>query len=212
MIKLITQYYSLISGIEPEVEDFNITMSTAMYLKDNGISNQDIFKIFKLISKQRIEGKDLPKSLWNDSLLEQGTFYYHNEFHITSKPPTWNPITFKEECEPFFMEMKIKYTMNDLIYRFYDKCRIASGLRDDRLVEGGLKHLLFKYNNLKAPAIDYIMVMMDLANEDVDAEMMTNVFDIEKYFKNAFIILEDMVEEAIVNKNNIIIWRNKSAM
>lgn len=212
MIKLITQYYSLISVIEPEVEDFNITMSTAMYLKDNGISNQDIFKIFKLISKQRIEGKDLPKSLWNNSLLEKEVFYYHNEFHITSKPPTWNPITFKEECEPFFMEMKIEYTMNDLIYRFYDKCRIASGLRDDKLVGGGLKHLLFKYNNLKAPAIDYIMVMMDLANEDIDAEMMTSVFDMEKYFKKAFIILEDMVEEAIVNKNNIIIWRNKSAM
>ena len=212
MIKLITQYYSLISGIEPEGEDFNRTISTAMYLKDNGISNQDIFKIFKLISKQRIEGEDLPKSLWNNSLLEKGVFYYHNEFHITSKPPTWNPITFKEECEPFFIEMKIEYTMQNLIHRFYEKCRIDPGLRDDRIIEGGLKHLLWKYNNLKAPAIDYIMTMMDLADEDVDAKIMTNVFDIEKYFTKAFIMLEDMVEEATFNKHNIIIWRNQSAM
>ena len=212
MIKLIMQYYSLISGIEPDEKNFNRTISTAMYLKDNGFSDQDIFKMFKLISKQKIEGEDLPKSLWNDSLLEKQVFYYHSEFHITSKPPTWNPVTFQEECEPFFIEMKIKYTLEDLRDRFYDKCRIAPGLRDDKLVEGGLKHLLFKYNNLKAPAIDYIMVMLDLANEDVDAEIITNVFDIEKYFKDAFVILEDKVEEAQLSKSNQIVWRNESAM
>lgn len=212
MIKLIMQYYSLISGIEPEKENFNRTISTAKYLKDNGFDNSEIFKIFRLISKQKIEGNDLPKSLWNDSLLEKGVFYYHNEFHITSKPPTWNPVTFKEECEPFFMEMKIKYTMKQLINRFYDKCKVPVGLRDDRLVEGGLKHLLGKYNNLSAPAIDYIMVMMDLADEDIDKKTITNVFDIEKYSVEAFVMLEDIVQEAKVTKSNEIIWRNESAM
>lgn len=212
MIKLIMQYYSLISGIEPEKENFNRTISTAKYLKDNGFDNSEIFKIFRLISKQKIEGNDLPKSLWNDSLLEKGVFYYHNEFHITSKPPTWNPVTFKEECEPFFMEMKIKYTMKQLINRFYDKCKVPVGLRDDRLVEGGLKHLLSKYNNLSAPAIDYIMVMMDLADEDIDKKTITNVFDIEKYSVEAFVMLEDIVQEAKVTKSNEIIWRNESAM
>ena len=212
MIKLIMQYYSLISGTEPEKENFNRTISTAKYLKDNGFDNSEIFKIFRLISKQKIEGNDLPKSLWNDSLLEKGVFYYHNEFHITSKPPTWNPVTFKEECEPFFMEMKIKYTMKQLINRFYDKCKVPVGLRDDRLVEGGLKHLLSKYNNLSAPAIDYIMVMMDLADEDIDKKTITNVFDIEKYSVEAFVMLEDIVQEAKVTKSNEIIWRNESAM
>ena len=56
------------------------------------------------------------------------------------------------------------------------------------------------------------MLMLDLANEDVDGEIITNVFDIEKYFKNAFIILEDMVEEAAINKSNVVVWRNESAM
>lgn len=212
MIKLIMQYYSLISGLEPELENFNRTISTAKYLKDNGFNNQEIFKIFKFISKQKIEGEDLPKSLWNDSLLEKGVYYYHNEFHITSKPPTWNPVTFEEECEPFFMEMKIKYTIEDLRDRFYDKCKVPLGLREDKLVEGGLKHLLSKYNNLSAQSIDYIMLMMDLADEDVDRELITNVFDLEKYSKQAFMILEDIVQEAQVNKSNRIIWRNESAM
>ena len=212
MIKLIMQYYSLISGLEPELENFNRTISTAKYLKDNGFNNQEIFKIFKFISKQKIEGEDLPKSLWNDSLLEKGVYYYHNEFHITSKPPTWNPVTFEEECEPFFMEMKIKYTIKDLRNRFYDKCKVPLGLREDKLVEGGLKHLLSKYNNLSAQSIDYIMLMMDLADEDVDRELITNVFDLEKYSKQAFIMLEDIVQEAQVNKSNRIIWRNESAM
>lgn len=212
MIKLIMQYYSLISGIEPAIENFNRTLSTAKYLKANGYDNGEIFKLFKLISKQKIEGDDLPKSLWKNSLLEKGIFYYHNEFHITSKPPTWNPRTFKEECEPFFIEMKIQYTMRDLVDRFYDKCKVPVGLRDDKLVEGGLKHLLWKYNNLSAPAIDYIMVMMDLADEDVDRDLINNVFDIEKYAKEAFTILEDIVAEAKVTKSNEIIWRNESAM
>ena len=80
------------------------------------------------------------------------------------------------------------------------------------LVEGGLKHLLSKYNNLSAQSIDYIMLMMDLADEDVDRELITNVFDLEKYSKQAFMILEDIVQEAQVNKSNRIIWRNESAM
>lgn len=212
MIKLIMQYYSLISGVEPEKENFNRTLATAKYLKDNGYSNPEIFKMFRLISKQKIEGKDLPKSLWDDSLLEKGVFYYHNEFHITSKPPTWNPITFKEECDPFFMEMKIKYTLEDLRNRFYDKCSVPIGFRDDKLVDGGLKHLLFKYSNLSAKAIDYIMLMMDLAYEDVEKDLITNVFDLERYSKEAFIILEEKVMEATTNKHNQIIWRNESAM
>ena len=108
--------------------------------------------------------------------------------------------------------MKIKYTMKQLINRFYDKCKVPVGLRDDRLIEGGLKHLLGKYNNLSAPAIDYIMVMMDLADEDIDKKTITNVFDIEEYSVEAFVMLEDIVQEAKVTKSNEIIWRNESAM
>ena len=56
------------------------------------------------------------------------------------------------------------------------------------------------------------MLMMDLADEDIDKELITNVFDLEKYSKQAFMILEDIVQEAQVSKSNKIIWRNESAM
>lgn len=207
MNKLINDYFSMRLGFEPTEEQIKIVTATANYLKDNGKTNQEIFKILMSSNKSIVTGDDLPESLWKDSLLEKGVFYYNNRLHMTSKPPTWNPKTFKEECEPFYMEMIINFTMEDLLSMYYTECRVPVGLRNKTRDEGAMSHLINKYNNLKAPGLDYVMLMIDLANKDVDLDFLSNPFKLEDYSKEAFIILEDIASEAMLTKGNIIKWR-----
>lgn len=225
MERLINDYLTTRLGIEPSENDYKQLKATVGYLKDNGKTNKEIFKILmdsninlpedcekSTIDKAIVRQTELPDYLWENSLLQKDTYYYNNKLHICSKPPTWNPKTFQEECEPFYMEMMISFTIKDLLDMYYTECRVPIGLREKTRDTGALKHLLNKYNNLKAPSLDYVMYMIDLASKDTDLEFLANPFELENYSKQAFMELEDMVEEATLNNSNKIIWRNTNAM
>lgn len=205
------KYYSLAIGIEPDEKDYKRTYDTAKYLLDNKFTIQEIIMIFTEIGKNKITVNDLPDRLWN-GLIEKGVFYYSNLLHITSKPPTWNPLTFKEECEPFFMEMVMNYNYDDLLNQYYSECRVPIAFRDKTKDIGALKHLINKYKNLSAPSLDFVLLMIKLAGQDTDVDFFNNVFDIERYAKEAFITLNNLVQNATLYKNNQIIWRDSSAM
>lgn len=225
MEKMIEIYLSRRLGYNPSEEDYNKLYSTCLHLKDNGFKEADILKILldsnkylpedcemTALEKTIVTGEQLPEYLWDESLLEKGKYYYNNRLHICSKAPTWNPKTMQEECEPFFMEMKIKFTMQDLLELFYKECRTPVGLRVKTRDEGALQHLLNKYNNLKAPGIDYILLMIDIASKDNNLDFLTNPFELENYSKEVFVMLEEIVEESTLNKSNVITWRRHNAM
>lgn len=225
MEKLINDYLATRLGIEPSENDYKQLNATVGYLKDNGKTNKEIFKILmdsntnlpedcemSAIERAIVKQTELPDYLWEDSLLQKDTYYYNNRLHICSNPPTWNPKTFQEECEPFYMEMMIRFTIEDLLNMYYAECRVPLGLREKTRDIGALKHLLSKYNNLKAPGLDYVMYMIDLASKDTETEFLANPFELENYSKQAFMELEGMVEEATLNNSNKITWRNTNAM
>lgn len=225
MEKLINDYLATRLGIEPSENDYKQLNATVGYLKDNGKTNKEIFKILmdsntnlpedcemSAIERAIVRQTELPDYLWEDSLLQKDTYYYNNRLHICSNPPTWNPKTFQEECEPFYMEMMIRFTIEDLLNMYYAECRVPLGLREKTRDIGALKHLLSKYNNLKAPGLDYVMYMIDLASKDTETEFLANPFELENYSKQAFMDLESMVEEATLNNSNKITWRNTNAM
>lgn len=220
MERMINDYLSMRLGFNPGEDAYKQLYATANYLKDNGKTNIEIFKVLmnsnvdlpedcemSAIDRAIVKQTELPEHLWEKSLLEKGVYYYNNRLHITSKAPTWNPKTMQEECEPFFMEMKISFTMKELLELYYSECRVPLGLRVKVRDEGALEHLLNKYNNLKAPAIDYVLLMIDLANKDKELDFLTNPFELENYSKEAYIMLEQIVEESTLNKSNVIVWR-----
>lgn len=213
MNKLVYDFYMLTTGIEPEEQDFNRTLSTANYLKDNGFNNIEILNIFKNIMKDKknavIYGEDLPEELWDNSLLEKGKFYFSDILHIKSKPPSWNPVTFKEECESFFLEMKINFTMDNLLEYYYDKCRVPQGLQDDKKNAGALNHLIKKYNAFNnVPGIDYVIALINKTANDIDKSFTSEVFEIEDYNKEVIEEFEAIYNQATFEKTNVIIWRN----
>lgn len=215
MKRMIYDFYTLVSGVEPEEHHFNRTLATANYLKDNKYDKSEILKIFKNIVKEKefdnlvIRGEDLPEYLWEDSLLEKDTFYYSDIFHIKSKPPSWDPVTFKEKCEPFYLEMKIKFTIENLLEYYYDKCRVPQGLRDDKKNAGALKHLIKKYNAFKnIPGIDYVVALINKTSNNVDKNFVSDVFEIEECNKEVIEEFESIYNQSYFEKTNNIVWRN----
>lgn len=216
MKKLVYKLYTLAVGIEPSDNTLNRTLATANYLKDNNFNTKDILKILRSAMKNNkndlempVRGEDLPNELWDSSLLEKGRFYYSDILHIKSKAPSWNPITFKEECEPFFLEMKINFAMDDLLMYYYDKCRVPQGLRDNKKNAGAFNHLIKKYekfNNI--PGLDYVIALIDKASKDIDKSFFADVFEIENYNKEVIEEFTAMYEQAVFEKTNVIVWRN----
>ena len=223
---LIYKAYCHNVGIEPSKEDFNKTLTVAKYLKDNGydielifLLMQDTFRNIKdeeeyiydeNINRQRktcITFDDLPDKLWENSLLERNKFYYSEILHLKSKPPTWNPITFEEICEEFYLEMIINFTIDDLMNYYYEKCRIPLNLQDDKKVKGALMFLINKYDKFKAPGIDYVISLIDAASNDIDREMILEVFEIEEYAKEVIQKFDKMIEQAEYEGANKIVWR-----
>lgn len=217
MKRLVYDLYRLTAGIEPSEEAFNRTLATANYLKDNEYDNKQILDILTRTIKNKdnndseimICGEDLPEDLWQISLLEKGKFYYSDILHIKSRPPKWNPVTFTEECEPFYLEMKIRFTIVELLDYYYEKCRVPQGLQDDKKNGGALLHLINKYNAFnKVPGIDYVIALIDRASKDIDKNFFTDVFEIETYNKEVIEEFAAMYEQAVFEKTNVIVWRN----
>ena len=209
MENIVYQDYSLCRGIEPNEEDFKKTLATVKYLKDNNKTNKEIITILRECNKDKITGEDLPEYLWEDSLLQKGVFYYSDILHIKSKPPTFNPVTFEVVSEPFFMEIEIKFTIEDLLDYYYDKCRVPVEIRDRKKDKGAFLHLIKKYNAFKnVPGIDYVISLIEYASKDINKELITNVFEIEEYNKDVIEKFNAIYQQAEFEKANQIIWRN----
>ena len=217
MKRIVYDLYILTAGIEPSEKAFNRTLATANHLKDNGYNKKRILEILSQSIKDKINkdneiivyGEDLPEDLWSHSLLQKNKFYYSDILHIKSNPPTWNPVTFKEECEPFFLEMKIDFTIVDLLDYYYDKCRVPQGLQDDKKNGGALLHLIKKYDAFNnVPGLDYVIALIDRASKDIDKNFFADVFEIESYNKEVIEEFSAMYEQAIFEKTNVIVWRN----
>lgn len=221
MEKIVYDFYALAVGIEPSKEAFNKTKATASYLKDNNYSDKDIIKILREVLKGfnkevkrnnaynlSISGEDLPERLWENSLLKKGEFYFSDILHIKSKAPSWNPVTFTEECPPFFLEMKISFTIDDLLNYYYDKCRVSLPLQNENRDKAAMKHLIAKYDKFnKVSGIDYVIALINEAGQDIEKDVFTEIFEIENYKEQVISHFEMVNNEVELQKTNVIVWR-----
>lgn len=199
-------YYRVTNGYYSENLDL-ITQATLLHLIDNGYGFKSILDIInKSDIKDCLRPESLPDSLWEDSLIKRNTYYYHNTLHITSKPPKWNPVTMKAECEPFFMEMKINYTMKDLLDYFYNKCKIDVNLRDEKRDGGAFEFLMNKYEKIKnIEALDFVLLLIDEACNS--ESFITSPLKLQDYDCEVLDNCKKLIAEAKYNQANKIVWR-----
>lgn len=206
--KLMNAYYRIANGYYDEALDL-ITKATIMHLIDNGYDFKDILNIIRNSDiKECFAPECLPDVLWENSLIKRNTYYYHSSLHITSKPPKWNPETMQVESEPFFMEMKIKYTMQDLLSYFYTKCMIDIDLRDEKRDSGAFEFLFTRYSKItEVETLDFILLLIDEAAHSeaiINTPLKLQEFDFE-VLSNC----KKFTAEAKYNKANKIVWRHE---
>lgn len=111
--------------------------------------------------------------------------------------------------EPYFLEMKIRYTMQDLIAYFYSKLHIDLELKDDKRDAARLEALLKKYNRLSfIESLDFVLALIDYAA--YAGTRIMNVFDIEKNESEVYELLKRKAAEASFQGKNRIIWRTSN--
>ena len=135
-------------------------------------------------------------------------FYYHHTLQIASKPPHYDAKLRREVIEPFFMEMRARYTMKDLIAYFYDKLCIDMELMDEKRDTARMQALLKKYERLSfISALDFVLSLIDYAS--YTHMRVVNVFDIEKAEPEVFDELKRKTAEASFHGKNLIVWRRE---
>lgn len=195
-------FYELMVGTTPNEEDVKNLNGCVLYLKDNNFSDREIFNILNDSKNINIKASELPSKYWEGSLLKPNTFYYHDKLRIMSKAPKWDPETLKEITYPYFLEMKIMFTMDDLIEYFYQKTLIPVELRNRKNEEASFKYLLDKYKIMKTEPIDFILFLIDSVREE---DSIYKVFDLQKYEPDVFKMFEKLNSDKTIKKE--IVWR-----
>lgn len=205
-MNLIDFYYYNI-GEEPTNNEKTKTKKTLDYLKDNGYSDNEIIDIIKNIpNKISLSPNDLPDMLWKDSLIIRDKFYYHSIFHIIPPAPYYDPVNDLIVSNKFYIEMKIKFTIRDLINYFYNNFPIDISLRNETKDDGAIRYLLNKYKKIDfIEPIDFILYLIDEAVEQ--KAILNNILELSNYENNTYEYLKNKTSNAIAEKKNIIIWR-----
>lgn len=202
MEKITMDFYELMVGTTPNEKDVKNLNGCVLYLKDNNFSDREIFNILSDSKNINIKASELPSKYWEGSLLKPNTFYYHDRLRIMSKAPKWDPETLREITYPYFLEMKIMFTMDDLIEYFYQKTLIPVELRNRKNEEASFKYLLDKYKVMKTEPIDFILFLIDSVKEE---DSIYKVFDLQKYEPDVFKMFEKLNSDKTIKKE--IVWR-----
>lgn len=147
---------------------------------------QDILDYFKINAKKVVRESD------PDNLIEEGKFYYHPALQVAPPPPVVVQLddgTFESsyDTEEFFLEIKEKFTVDDLIKYFYNIMDIHdSGMKERH--SGAFKHIM------KSNDIDVILYSIDEARviaEDLGKPRPKNPFDVTDYIEYGIEVLEE---------------------
>lgn len=196
-------YYDFNVGEFPEnQDDFIITNKVLNYLIDAGISEASVIDLIikDFDNKKHITKDDLPDKLWNNSLLKKNTFYYHQELQILSPAPTWN------EVFPFYREMKIIYTEENILNYFSKTLSVKEEWINKNKEIGSIKYLLKKYAMFDfIEPIDFLLLLIDyVKSKEIKVYKLYDISNLEMEFAS---ILEHDIKNSIEKCKNTIIWR-----
>lgn len=160
-------------------------------LLKNGWCSSELSSGFRTAKKKRPEWRALEVSkLFNvkkpqvRNLLKPQVFYYHNELRLTSAPPKreidYDLGEVRIINEPYFLEMKASYNINDLIDYYIRQVDRDHG--NKQRLAGSFGWLLKHYT------VEQILFMIDVTVNMCEAEDLSlpqSPLDIQKYFDDA---------------------------
>jgi hypothetical protein len=207
-------YYINTLGYYPHDTDRQklITKATTDYMLESGISEAEVIKAIETsMSSDCLTPDALPDWLWENSLVERDTYYCHHVLHLVPPAPRFNPHKKTEKASSFYLEMRIRFTIDQLVDYFYDTLMISKDLVDRKRDAGSFKYLLGKYSKLGfVQPLDFVLSLIDAVNADKNQiAPVTNVLDIARYEADVHDRLKRMTAQATLYKTNRIIWRSE---
>lgn len=186
-------------------------------LLSNGWCSSELCEGFKNAKKKRqsptlyvsklFAGKR-PKQV---NLLEQGTFYYHSELRLTSAAPKreidYDSGEIKIINEPYFLEMKASYSVEDLIRYYAKQTRI-------KLLDHEISRFKGSFNwMIKTYSLEDILFMIDATvNMSLaeDLPMPSSPLDTQAYIKDGRDARNQKVTETVQSGGNKIVRKKRT--
>jgi hypothetical protein len=161
------------------------------YVKEHP-SPKEVYNVQDILNNFKVDAKKVVVKFDPNNLIESGKFYYHPALQVAPPPPTVVQLddgTFESsyETEEFFLEVKEKFTLDDLVNYFYNIMEIKDSGMKERHV-GAFRHIL------KSNDIDVILYTIDEARamaEDLNRPRPKNPFDITDYIDYGIEVLEE---------------------
>ena len=186
-----------IMGEQPNESDYKYTKLNIDYLLEAGVTKEKLLSAFgRMKITNRLELDMLPNSIYDGSLIKKDKFYYHKELQVISPPPTW------DNDSPFYREMKIVYTYEDLIRYFGNKFHVDYVYICEE--KNAIDYLMKQYSryNFIEP-LDIILGLIDYVSS-LSVKCL-KFFDLRNYETEYISIISSDIENARrMNKNKVI--------
>ncbi|MCY8466585.1 hypothetical protein [Bacillus atrophaeus] len=121
-----------------------------------------------------------------NNLMEKDVFYYHSELREMSSPPKITRDKGSGELirqsEDFYLEMKNRYTLQDLLNYWYKKMKIKPNDHMMKQDEGKFKYILGNYT------LDEVLFAIDasvILRKERQQRLLRNAFELDKYIEDA---------------------------
>lgn len=169
-------------------------------------SDDDIRKDILIIKYQRLIDNNFSESeaiellmnniemMTDDSIIntEDDTIYYHSRLQIQSKPGGFDPTTGEVINNPYYLEMRDRYTMYELLEYFYDKLNIPVEFRDEKRDSGAMNHLIASYKSFTIiTPVDFILYMIDYCVST--KTRIGNPLELKNIAQQTYELLENMI-------------------
>ena len=179
--------YEICYGTEPTDRELALLEIQYNRLIDNGFTDKEAQR---LMIDNNLNTNDL---CFLDSIIApiSNVIYFHNELQIHSKPGSYNPETGMIEKQPYYLEMKRRYTMDNLLNYYYEKLMVPSYFRNTKRDVGAFKHLIesYKFDNIQT--VDFILFIIDYA---VSKEIkISNPLELKNWAQQTYEYLETYI-------------------
>ncbi|MBU5262152.1 hypothetical protein [Bacillus atrophaeus] len=121
-----------------------------------------------------------------NNLMEKDVFYYHSELREMSSPPKIirdeGSGELIRQSEDFYLEMKNRYTLQDLLNYWYKKMKIKPNDHMMKQDEGKFKYILGNYT------LDEVLFAIDasvILRKERQQRLLRNAFELDKYIEDA---------------------------
>jgi hypothetical protein len=194
------QLYELCYGVEPEDKDLLLLEIKHQRLLDNGYTVKEANKIL-IDTKLNIDNYE-----HSDSIIDSDIIFRHHELQIHSKPGGFDPTTCTVIKRPYYLEMKVRYTMDNLLNYYYTKLIVPPLFRDEKRDIGAFNHLINSFKSPVINSVDFILFVIDYAASN---EYKTNnPLDLKNWFQPTYEYLEQFVLNTkleLVNREDVLI-------